>query len=345
MAIDRYSQSGVNIETGDEFVRHIKEKVRSTFNNSVLADVGAFGALYDGRFPKYQEPVLVSSVDGVGTKLKVAFLMNRHDTVGQDIVNHCVNDIAVCGADPLFFLDYFATGKLKPAISQNVLGGMVKACMENKCALIGGETAEMPDFYREDEYDLAGMIVGVAERKKIFDNKRVKAGDVLLALPSTGLHTNGFSLARQVLFERYEADDYVDELQMRIGESLLMVHRSYLQAIRTVRSMREVHGFAHITGGGIVGNVKRVIPEHSTLRIDWNRWRRPAIFTFIQKTGNVPEADMQKVFNLGVGLVIVLSQRGVEKVTETLQREGEAPFVIGEVVTNQNKVNSQTRKP
>lgn len=327
-----YERSGVSIATGDEFVGSIKEKVRSTFTKSVLADIGSFGAFYDGKFTGMRDPVLVSSVDGVGTKLKVAFLMDKHDTIGQDIVNHCVNDIAVCGAKPLFFLDYFATGKLKPAVAGQVVDGMVKACAENGCSLIGGETAEMPGFYREGEYDIAGMIVGVVEKKKIMDGSKIKAGDVLVGLPSTGLHTNGFSLARSVLFERFEVDDFVDELGMRLGEALLAVHRSYLKAIHTAMKFPETHGFSHITGGGIVGNTMRIIPKHLSLRIDWKRWARPPLFTLIQKYGHVPEKDMRQAFNLGVGLVIVASKRSIEKMLRALQREGEQPFLIGEVI-------------
>jgi phosphoribosylformylglycinamidine cyclo-ligase len=341
--LDRYAQAGVNIEAGDEFVKRIRSKVRTTFSKSVLADIGAFGAFYEGTFSNLHEPVLVSSVDGVGTKLKIAFLTDKHDTIGKDLVNHCVNDIAVCGAQPLFFMDYFAAGKLQPKIAENVLDGMVKACSENSCALIGGETAEMPGFYREDEYDLAGMIVGVVEKKKIFDGKKVKSGDVLIGLPSTGLHTNGYSLAREILFERYEIDDYIDQLGQSVGEALLTTHRSYLKAISKISSLSETHGFAHITGGGIVGNTKRVIPKDCTLKIDWTRWQRPEIFNLIQKTGNVPEDDMRKAFNLGVGLVVIASKRGADKITEILLADGEVPFIMGEVVVNQDRIHNQTR--
>lgn len=327
-----YEQAGVSIATGDEFVDRIREKVRSTFSKGVLTDIGAFGAFYDGTFDGMQEPVLVTSVDGVGTKLKVAFLTERHQSVGEDLVNHCVNDIAVCGARPLFFLDYFATGKLQPQVAEQVIEGMVKACRENGCSLVGGETAEMPGFYRDNEYDIAGAIVGVAEKKRIFDGKRVKAGDVLIALPSTGLHTNGFSLARAVLFERFEVEDFVDELGMPVGEALLKVHRSYLKAIMAVASLPETHAFAHITGGGIVGNTSRVVPDGLSLRIDWRRWHRPPIFTLIQKTGNVPEDDMRRTFNLGVGLVVVAARRGSEKVMQAFEKDNEKPFLIGEVV-------------
>lgn len=322
----------MNVEAGEEFVNRIKTGVRSTFNPNVLADIGAFGAFYDAKFPGVREPVLVSSVDGVGTKLKVAFLMDRHDTIGQDLVNHCVNDIAVCGATPLFFLDYFATGKLHPKIAEQVVAGMVIACKANGCALVGGETAEMPGFYRNDEYDMAGMIVGVVEKKRIFDGKKVKEGDVLIGVPSSGLHTNGYSLARSVLFERYEIDDFVPELDGRVGEALLAVHRSYFRVIQCAAAIAETRAFAHITGGGILGNTSRVVPEGLTLKVEWKRWERPAIFQLIQKCGNVSEEDMRRAFNLGVGLVIIVAQRGAEKVLKELSGLGEKAFLMGEVV-------------
>lgn len=327
-----YPQAGVDIAAGDEFVKRIRSKVRSTFSKSVLNDIGAFGAFYSLRFKGIRDPVLVSSVDGVGTKLKVAFLMDKHDTIGQDLVNHCVNDIAVCGAQPLFFLDYFATGKLSPKIAESVVDGMVKACKENKCSLVGGETAEMPGFYRDNEYDVAGMIVGVAEKKKVRSPKMVRAGDVLIGLPSTGLHTNGFSLARAVLFERYEVDDFIDELGTNVGTALLAVHRSYLGSIRALSDFSDVHGFAHITGGGIMGNTLRIIPKNFSLKIDWKAWTQPNIFQLIQKQGAVPEGDMRKTFNLGIGLVILSSKKGADKIMRMLRKRREKPFVIGEVV-------------
>jgi phosphoribosylformylglycinamidine cyclo-ligase len=327
-----YKAAGVSIEAGDEFVRRIRSNVRTTFSKAVLADIGAFGSFYRATFPTLRDPVLVSSVDGVGTKLKVAFLMEKHDTIGQDLVNHCVNDIAVCGATPLYFLDYFATGKLLPQVAEKVIDGMVIACRENDCSLVGGETAEMPGFYRENEYDLAGMIVGVVGRKQILDGKKVRAGDALIALPSTGLHTNGYSLARAVLFERYEVDDFVNELGMRLGESLLTVHRSYLKAITAIKRLSDTHAIAHITGGGIVGNTIRVVPENMGLRIDWHSWERPPIFNLIHRLGRVSESEMRRTFNLGVGLVAVAAPKGVGRLIKALERAGEHPFVIGEVV-------------
>lgn len=257
-----YRDAGVDIDAGDELVRRIKPIVRETFIPGVLTDIGAFGAFFEPDFSAYRRPVLVSSVDGVGTKLKVAFLMNRHDTVGQDLVNHCVNDIAVCGARPLFFLDYLATGRLKPDVAEQIIRGFATACRENGCALIGGETAEMPDFYAADEYDLAGMIVGVVDRDAILDGSRVQAGDVLIGLPSTGLHTNGYSLARKVLLSRFSVHDRPPELEgASVGEALLAVHRSYLKPIRALIEADCVHALVHVTGGGIPGNTARVVPE------------------------------------------------------------------------------------
>ncbi len=326
-----YSGAGVSIEKGEELVGRIKDKVRTTFSKSVLADIGAFGGFFDARFRGIANPVLVSSVDGVGTKLKVAFLMDKHDTVGEDLVNHCVNDIAVCGARPLFFLDYFATGKLKTNVAESVIDGMIRGCRENDCSLIGGETAEMPGFYRDNEYDLAGSIVGVVDRKKIYNGSRVRAGDILVGLPSAGLHTNGFSLARAVLFERFEVDDFVDELGARVGETLLAVHRSYLKSILLASKNTGVHGFAHITGGGIVGNTSRVVRKPLSVRIDWSSWETPPVFALIRKFGGVDDAEMRRTFNMGMGLVIVVSKTAVDRLMRSLSKAGEAPVIIGEV--------------
>jgi phosphoribosylformylglycinamidine cyclo-ligase len=330
--IHTYERAGVSIERGDDLVRRIKGKVRETFSPAVIADIGAFGGFYDARFKGLKSPVLVSSVDGVGTKLKVAFLMDRHDTVGEDLVNHCVNDIAVCGARPLYFMDYFATGKLKTHVAEQVIDGMIRGCKTNGCSLIGGETAEMPGFYRDNEYDLAGTIVGVADRKKIYNGSRTKEGDVLVGIPSTGLHTNGYSLARSVLFDRYEADDFVDELGARVGDALLAVHRSYLRVIELASKITGVHAFAHITGGGIAGNTGRVVPAPLSVRVHWNSWEVPAIFTLIRKLGSVPDSEMRKTFNLGIGLVIVTARPAADRLVRQLKAAGEHPAVIGEVV-------------
>jgi phosphoribosylformylglycinamidine cyclo-ligase len=327
-----YKSSGVDIEAGEELVRRIKPKVRSTFNKNVLADLGSFGAFYRASFKGIKKPVLVSSVDGVGTKLKIAFGMNRHDTVGQDLVNHCVNDILVCGAKPLYFMDYFATGRLSVDAADQVISGFVKACRENECALIGGETAEMPGFYPDGEYDLAGTIVGVVDEKKIINGKDMRHGDILIGLPSAGLHTNGYSLARAVLLERHPLDEHVDELGTTVGDALLSVHRSYFRSIYPLLSRFRVKGMSHITGGGIVGNTMRVVPKGLGLFIDWNAWERPAIFRLIQQIGNVPEDDMRRTFNLGVGLIMIVSPRNVDSVLRVLKQKKERPFVMGEVI-------------
>jgi phosphoribosylformylglycinamidine cyclo-ligase len=326
-----YLQSGVNIEEGDRFVRRIKKSVRSTFRKEVLRDVGAFGAFFDGRFKGYRSPVLVSSVDGVGTKLLVAQAMGRHDSVGEDLVNHCVNDILVCGARPLFFLDYFATGKLTSSVAADVIAGFVRACKANGCSLIGGETAEMPGMYGENEYDLAGTIVGVVEKRKIVDGRKIRKGDLLIGLPSSGLHTNGFSLARSVLLKRFHVDGFVDELGAKLGDALLAVHRSYLRVIVPILDSVELHGLSHITGGGIVGNTMRVVPKGLKLTVDWNAWERPRLFQLIQSLGEVPEEDMRRTFNLGVGLVVIASRRGAERIHAKLRALGERAFFMGEV--------------
>ncbi|HCV44067.1 MAG TPA: phosphoribosylformylglycinamidine cyclo-ligase [Bacteroidetes bacterium] len=327
-----YVQSGVSIAEGDRLVRHIKSAVRSTYSKSVLGDVGLFGAFYDATFRKYKSPVLVSSVDGVGTKLLIAQMMNKHNTIGQDLVNHCVNDILVCGAKPLFFMDYFATGHLQSRIAAEVISGFVKACKENKCSLIGGETAEMPGFYEGYKYDLSGTVVGVVERAKIISGKRIREGDVLLGIPSTGLHTNGYSLAREVLLKANRLDDYFKELKSTLGETLLTVHRSYLEIVNAVMKRLDIHGLAHITGGGIVGNTMRVIPKGLSLSIDWNGWDRPAIFNLIQKIGNVPEKDMRRTFNLGVGLIMIVPSKESAGVANLIRRKGDNCFLVGKVV-------------
>ncbi|MFH0988999.1 MAG: phosphoribosylformylglycinamidine cyclo-ligase [bacterium] len=326
-----YKQAGVDIEAGDELVRRIKHNVRSTYNSNVLTDIGLFGAFYRADFKGYKKPVLVSSVDGVGTKLKIAFAMNRHNTVGQDLVNHCVNDILVCGAKPLYFMDYFATGKLAPETAARVISGFVTACRENNCALIGGETAEMPGFYKAGEYDIAGTIVGVVEQKSIIRGKAIRPRDVLIALPSTGLHTNGYSLARAGLLKRIKLDRYFVEMNMTLGEALLQVHRSYLSPIYPLLTKFSVRGLSHITGGGIEGNTMRVVPKGLKLNIDWQAWERPWLFQLIQQTGNVPEADMRKTFNLGIGIIIMVSPREADAVVRYLKRKNEKPFIIGEI--------------
>ncbi len=328
-----YKEAGVDIDAGEEAVRRIKGHVRGTFTPGVLTDIGAFGGFFALDKSQYRDPVLVSSMDGVGTKLKVAQRVDRHDTVGQDLVNHCVNDIAVCGARPLFFLDYFAAGQVRPSVVEAVVKGFAAACRENGCALIGGETAEMPDLYARGEYDLAGTIVGVVERDEIVDGSAVRAGDVLLGLPSTGLHTNGYTLARKVLFERFVAGDTPEALHGEtVAEALLRVHRSYLDAIQALISEGLAHGFAHITGGGLVGNTSRIVPDGLALDVDWDAWTVPPLFRLIQEVGEVPEDDMRRTFNLGVGLVVVVPADAVERALTVLGALGEPAFAIGTVV-------------
>lgn len=326
-----YKDSGVDIKAGEELVDSIKDVVKETHNASVLSNIGGFGALFAPDFSSYKEPVLISSVDGVGTKLIVAFKSDTYDTVGQDLVNHCVNDIAVCGATPLFFLDYFSTGKLDKKVGFIVISGFAKACKENNVALIGGETAEMPDIYDKGEFDLAGTIVGVVDKSKIITGNNINKGDKLIGFKSSGLHTNGYSLARNVLFSKYDVNDTPEELDESIGKTLLKIHRSYLSLITELKEIDGVNGFSHITGGGIVGNTKRILPEGRTLDIDWNSWQRPAIFDLIQKTGNVPEEDMQSSFNLGIGLIAVVREESVEKVRNAAEKMGEEIFEIGVV--------------
>jgi len=327
-----YKKAGVNIAAGEEVVERIKRNLRSTFNKNVLADIGSFGAFYRASFPGLKDPVLVSSVDGVGTKLKIAIEMKRFDTVGQDLVNHCVNDIAVCGARPLYFMDYFAAGRLSPIVAEKVISGFVKACKENSCSIIGGETAEMPGIYKEADFDIAGTIVGVAEKKRIVDGKKIKAGDVLIGLPSTGLHTNGFSLARKVLTPKHSLYQFHKELNGSLGDALLAVHRSYLSPIRLLLAKGVVKGMSHITGGGIVGNTMRVIPKGLQLAVDWEAWKRPAIFSMIQASGNVPEGDMRRTFNLGIGLIFIVARRNAEEALHALTAQKEKPVLMGQVV-------------
>jgi len=326
-----YAEAGVSIAEGDRFVKEIKRNVRSTYTPQVIGDNGAFGGFFDARFASMRHPVLVSSIDGVGTKLKVAELLECFDTIGQDLVNHCVNDILVCGARPLYFLDYFATGKLRVEVAAEVIKGMSRACRENGCALIGGETAEMPGIYHGNDFDLAGTIVGVVEKSEIVNGKKIRKGDVLVGLPSTGLHTNGFSLARAVLLKDFSVRTFVEELQETIGQALLRVHKSYLPAVAPLLRTSVIRGLAHITGGGIIGNTSRILPHGRSLRIDWDSWQRPPIFSLIQRIGEVPEEDMRKTFNLGIGLVIVARKNATDELQRRLRRKGERSFVIGEV--------------
>jgi len=328
---ETYKSSGVDIEAGDKTVQKIKGFAKSTLNKQVLANIGHFGAFYELDLQEYKNPVLVSSVDGVGTKLKVAFETNRHHTIGQDLVNHCVNDIAVCGAKPLYFLDYFATGVLDPEVASEVIRGFSIACIENGCALIGGETAEMPGFYQDGEYDMSGTIVGIVEKQKIIDGSKIKKGDFLLGFPSNGLHTNGYSLARKVLLSKCKLDQHLPELNCTLSDELLKIHRSYLTIISELTKNIQVNGFSHITGGGIVGNTMRIIPKGLKLNIHWGNWDVPAIFKLIQSSGNISSEEMRKVFNLGIGLIAVISPKDEVEAFQIIHDNKEHVLLIGEV--------------
>jgi phosphoribosylformylglycinamidine cyclo-ligase len=328
----RYRDAGVDIDEADRAVDAIRKMARATFTRGVLTDIGSFGASY--RLSGFRKPVLVSSADGVGTKLKIAFLTGRHDTVGEDLVNHCVNDIAVQGALPLFFLDYFAVGKLEAGVAAAVVSGIARGCKRNGCALIGGETAEMPGLYTEEEYDLAGFIVGAAERSRILDGASIRAGDALLALPSTGLHTNGYSLARKLLFEvaGYGPRTPLPEVGATVADALLAVHRSYLKPIRALLAAGLLRGAAHITGGGITGNTPRMLPKGLAVAIDTGAWRIPPLFEVLRAIGDIPIDDYRRTFNLGVGMILAVPARGAGKAAAVLEKLGERPFRIGEVV-------------
>ena len=336
-----YKASGVDINAGNEAVRRIRSLARGTFTPGVLSDIGSFGGLFRLDRDRYQEPVLVSSADGVGTKLKVAFMTGRHGTVGADLVNHCVNDILVQGAEPLFFLDYLATGRLDPAVAEEVVGGIARACRENGCALLGGETAEMPGFYADGEYDIAGFIVGIVERSRVIDGRSIVPGDVIIGLPSAGLHTNGYSLARRVLFETvgWTADTVVPELGATVGDALLAPHRSYLPVMRPLLPRQTLKGLAHITGGGITENLPRVLPEGCSAEIDLGTWNVPALFQLLQERGQIPRDEMFRAFNMGIGLILVAAPAEAERIIDTLARHGEAHAVrIGFVVSGSRDV-------
>lgn len=330
---ETYKSAGVNIDAGEKTVERIKQYAKSTFNKNVLSQIGLFGGFYKIPITKYKNPVLVSSVDGVGTKLKIAIASKKYNSIGQDLVNHCVNDIAVCGAKPLFFLDYLAFGKLNSAIAEEIIKGFSIACKENKLALIGGETAEMPGLYEENDFDISGTIVGIAEKKKLIDGKKISNGNILIGFYSNGLHTNGYSLVRKVLFPKYSLQSEIEILNTNLEKELLKVHKSYLKLITTLNKKISINGFAHITGGGIIGNTKRIIPAGLKLKINWNSWQVPQIFRLIQKEGNISDNEMRKVFNMGIGLVAVVSKKNVGKVLSLSKKINEEGIIIGEVIS------------
>jgi phosphoribosylformylglycinamidine cyclo-ligase len=333
-----YKQSGVDIDAGNEVVRRIKGLARATFTPGVLSEIGSFGGLFHLGERGPGDPVLVASADGVGTKLRVAFMSGIHGTIGADLVNHCVNDILVQGAQPLFFLDYLATGRLDPDVAVQVVDGLARACRENGCALLGGETAEMPGFYADGEYDVAGFIVGSVRRDRLIDGRRIAAGDALIGLPSSGLHTNGYSLARTIVFDRLKlgVHDRVPELGTTIPEALLAPHRSYLPVIRPLldASPGLIKGMAHITGGGITDNLPRVLPAGTDAVVRLGSWDVPPLFQWLERAGAVPREDMLRTFNMGLGLILAVAPAGVDETIGALRGAGEpGARVIGEIAS------------
>lgn len=336
-----YSDAGVSIDAANVAVERIKRLARSTFNERTLTEIGSFGGMFDAAFPDMRAPVLVASADGVGTKLKIAFLTNVHNTIGRDLVNHCVNDILVQGARPLFFLDYVATGKLAPDVIASVVEGVANGCRENKCALLGGETAEMPGFYADGEYDIAGFIVGAVDREKIIDGKKIKIGDVALGLASAGLHTNGYSLARKLFFDvaGYTIETRLDDLEgMTVGEVLLQPHVTYLPALEGLLDSGKLKGLAHITGGGLIENIPRILPEGLSVEIRRDAWQPPAIFTLMQRIGNITEAEMLRAFNCGVGMVIICAPGDKDAIQNHIAAHNQNAFEIGRVVAGERDV-------
>lgn len=335
-----YADAGVDIDRANRAKKRIRYLAHKTFTRGVLSEIGGFGAMFAVDKEKFVDPVLVSSVDGVGTKLKLAFEMKMHHTIGADLVNHCVNDIAVQGAAPMFFMDYLATGKLEPEVAEKIVEGLAEACKHNGCALIGGETAEMPGFYPEGEYDLAGFIVGVVEREKIITGKTVEAGDVILGLPSTGLHTNGYSLARKLFFEvaGYTTDTYVNEIKGKAGNELMQTHRSYWPVVKKLLTAECISAMAHITGGGITENLPRVLPRGVAALIEVGTWPVLPIFEHLQKLGNVPPQEMLRTFNMGLGMLLVVPSKKFKKAETVLDKLGEKFYAVGRIVKGDKKV-------
>lgn len=335
-----YKSAGVDIDAGNETVRRIKSLARATFTPGVLSEIGSFGGLFTLADGGWKDPVLVSSADGVGTKLKVAFMTGVHHTIGRDLVNHCVNDILVQGARPLFFLDYLATGRLSPDVAEQIVRGLADACRANGCALLGGETAEMPGFYADGEYDVAGFIVGAVERARLIDGKTIAPGDVLLGLGSSGLHTNGYSLARHIVFERLglTAASEVEALGETVGEALLRTHRSYLASVQPLLAEGLVKGMAHITGGGLTDNLPRILPDGVGAEIDRGAWPVPPLFEWLVDAGKVPLDDQYRAFNMGIGLVVAVAPERAARAQALLTQAGEAVFELGHTVRGASAV-------
>ena len=335
-----YADAGVDIHAGDRVKDRIKYLAQKTFNRNVLGGIGGFGALFRLDMQRWKNPILVSSADGVGTKLKVAFDTGLHHTVGADLVNHCVNDIAAQGATPLFFLDYLASGRLNPEVTEAVVTGLSEACKANGCALIGGETAQMPGFYADGEYDLAGFIVGAVDRDKMITGAAIKPGDVLIGLPSTGLHTNGYSLARKLLFEvaGYKPRQYVTAIGEKAGAALLKVHRSYLHVIQKLTASGLTTGMAHITGGGITENLPRILPKNVTAQVEIGSWPVLPIFEHLRELGQVPQDEMMRTFNMGIGLIVAIPAAKFTRAKNLLDRAEEKFYVIGRIVKGERRV-------
>jgi len=329
-----YKKSGVDIDEGERFVKLISPMAKRTFRPEVLTDIGLFGALFKLDLTRYKEPVLVSGTDGVGTKLKIAFMMDKHDTVGIDLVAMCVNDILTTGAEPLFFLDYLATGKLHADKASKIIDGIVKGCKEAGCSLIGGETAEMPGFYKKGEYDLSGFSVGLVEREKIINGSSIREGDVIIGLASNGLHSNGYSLVRKLFFDmkKMSPETYVPELGVKLGEELLRPTRIYVKAFLALRDMLEIKGMAHITGGGIPGNLMRILPEGICANIKNNSWPVPPIFKITEKLGNISDDEMKRTFNMGTGYIMVVSEKESTDAISLLNNAGYKAFIIGVIM-------------
>ena len=335
----KYRDAGVNIKAAQESVKKIRRLARETFSDCVLTDIGGFGALFEIK-KKYTEPVLVTSTDGVGTKLEIASMTERYDTTAHDLVNHCVNDILTVGAEPMFFLDYIATPKLNEAMIEEIIIGLSKGCKENNCSLVGGETAEMPDFYKEKHYDIAGFIVGIVEKKKIPDINAVKPGDILIGLKSNGLHTNGFSLVRKILFGKLKltVEDYVPEIKNYVGEELLRVHRSYFPLLSTLRERKITKGYAHITGGGFYDNIPRILPHNCSCTIDTSAWERPPIFDFLRNNGDIPIEEMYSTFNMGIGMVLIIDKENKQELESYMKSKKEEFHEIGFVKEGERQV-------
>jgi phosphoribosylformylglycinamidine cyclo-ligase len=335
-----YASAGVDIDAANRATQKIKELARATFNDRTLSEIGSFGGMFDGAFPKMRRPVLVASADGVGTKLKIAFATGVHNTIGRDLVNHCVNDILVQGAQPLFFLDYIATGKLAPETIAGIVEGIANGCRENGCVLLGGETAEMPGFYAEGEYDVAGFIVGVVDRDHVIDGSTIKPGDVVLGLPSAGLHTNGYSLARKLFFEvaGHEPDTQLDELGETVGAALLRPHLSYLPVLKDLLDRGIIKGLAHITGGGLLENLPRILPQGTAVEIQRGTWPVLPLFEVMQRLGNIEEAEMFRTFNMGVGMVLICDQMAAGKIVSHLHSIGESCYTVGAVIPGERTV-------